>query len=366
MLTNHRDTCRIVGLGVGWIATILPGRALAQHVYEFTRPQMGTVVAISVLANHEDAARGAAEQAFAKIESLEQILSDYRADSEVRRLAASNSSAYETPKPVSKALNEVLIAADQLSRRTDGAFDVTVGPLVRLWRRAGRKGQRPAEHRIAAALRSVGYRHLQLSVHPPQGPAVFLARPGMRIDLGGIAKGYIADRALETIRQAGYPVAMVDAGGDLALGASPPDQPGWRIGIAPWGRPEPDGDNAAAVKFVDLANCGVATSGDAARGVVIGKRRWSHVIDPRTGYPLTSPWAATVIAATCAVADGYASSAMVVGPEWIAQAPKDVQIMMAQRNGNEIEWVGSSHWGQPLHNQTESAVGRKDERHVWD
>jgi thiamine biosynthesis lipoprotein len=167
----------------------------------------------------------------------------------------------------------------------------------------------------------------------------------MRIDLSGIAKGYIADRALETLRGAGYRVAMVDAGGDLALGQPPPGQTGWRIGIAPLGKPlsETDAAGDSQVHYIALADCGVATSGDAARSVMVDGGRVSHLIDPRSGQPLADPWAATVIAANCMLADAYASAAMVSGTELrekLERADESLRIVMARRKGEEVEWCG--------------------------
>lgn len=284
-----------------------------QRLYAFERPQLGTIVTVKLLSDSKHVAKASAERAFAKIESLQRIFTDYETDSEVRQLAASESSAYDSPTSISKPLSEVLDHAQQISRRTGGAFDVTVGPLVRLWRRAARTKEAPSEQRIQEALASVGYRHLELSQDAELGPAIFLARPNMRLDLGGIAKGYIADAALAVLVESGHRIALVDAGGDLALGDAPPGQRGWRIGMAAdtvrRGNTEP-----GTGEFLELSNCGVATSGDAERGFEIDGVRFSHVVDPRTGSALRDAWATTVVAGSCMQADAYASAAMVLGP----------------------------------------------------
>ena len=245
-------------------------------------------------------ADAAAAAGYRRIAELEQAMSDYRADSEIRSLT--RLAAPGQPCPVSPNLGHVLSLAQDISQRTEGAFDVTVGPLVRLWRRAARTGQVPQSSRIDTALQTVGYCYLRVDQAQRQ---VTLARPGMRIDLGGIAKGYIADRALEQLQSQGVSAALVDAGGDLAIGAAPPGKPGWRIGVAPLDEP---------VTFLTLSRCGVASSGDSARGFVADGRRWSHIIDPRSGWALQNAWSATVIADTCAEADALASAACVAGP----------------------------------------------------
>ena len=326
---------------------------MRQSIYRFARQQMGTVVTVRLLAAEEAAASAAAESAFATIETLERTFSDYQSDSEVRRLTVDDSNAYQAAVPISAPLFEVLAAAKKIHAQTDGAFDVTVGPLTRLWRRAGRSGDAPTEQRICQALRSVGDRHLHLAANPGHAPTVYLGRPGMHIDLGGIAKGYLADRALETLRQAGYLVAMVDAGGDLALGQPPPGRIGWRIGIAPLGQQPPEADTEddteanSLVHYLELSDCGVATSGDAARSVVINGIRRSHVINPRTGQPLAHPWAATVIAPSCMVADAYASAAMVAGPALIEQVDETLRIVMARRHDRGVEWKGLKNLSRP-------------------
>ncbi len=292
--------------------------------YRYVQCHMGTRVEFVLYAPSQSIADTAAEAAYQQIVELEQVMSDYRADSEIRLLA--HRAAPGQPQAVSLHLGRVLSLAQTVSERTDGAFDVTVGPLVRLWRRAARTRRVPESSRIDAARNSVGYRLVTIDSSLRQ---VVLTRPGMRIDLGGIAKGYIADRALEQLQLHGVSAALVDAGGDLAIGAAPPGKSGWRIAAAPFDK---------AAKYWTLSQCGVATSGDNARGFEAGGQRWSHIIDPRTGWALQNAWSATVVANTCAEADALASAACVAGPQaargWLQNNAAFFAARRARREGN--------------------------------
>src|SRR2546423_12234781 len=180
---------------------------------------MGMAVRIVVYAPDDATARRAARAAYARMAELEDVMSDYRAESEVRRLAAR---AGETVR-VSDDLFVVLDRALDLWRRSEGAFDVTVGPFVELWRTARRTGRLPPRAALDSAARRVGSDKVHLD---SVARTVRLDAPGMRIDLGGIAKGYILDRALDALRAQGVTRALLEAGGGNALGAAPPRRGG--------------------------------------------------------------------------------------------------------------------------------------------
>ena len=287
------------------LAACTSGATRAAELTRFsaTQPHMGVQVRLQVYADDEALADRAFAAAFDRIEELNRLLSDYDAASELSQLSAT--APHESWAPVSADLYRVLDAAQQTSRDTDGAFDVTVGALSRLWRRARRKGMMPDEGSLHAARATVGYRHLLLN---QQRRAARLQQSGTRLDLGGIAKGYVADQALEELCQYGCPRASVDTGGDLSLGDPPPGERGWRIGISPL---EPD---QPASRFVRVSNCGVATSGDAWQFVEIDDVRYSHLLDPHTGLGLTTRSSVTVIAHDCMTADALASAVSVLGP----------------------------------------------------
>jgi len=180
---------RLIGVGIVLTVTV-PGLDSPLSRFSFGEPHMGTWFKITLYAGNEQAAQRAAREAFDRIAELDRMLTDYNSESELMRLCRKSGGA---PVPVSRELFFVLARAQDVSRRSGGAFDVTVGPVVRLWRRARRTGRLPEARRIADARELVGYQMVRLD---HQRRTVQLQKAGMRLDLGGIAKGYAADEAL--------------------------------------------------------------------------------------------------------------------------------------------------------------------------
>lgn len=294
-------------LTMSFLTTATLGAAATdEHLERFreSRPGMGSTFEVIVYAPSEDAAKRGLDAAFARIEQLNQIFSDYESESEACRL--SHAAPMPEAVPVSGEMFTVLDYSVQLSRQTDGAFDVTVGPVSRLWRRARRQKQLPAPERLKEALAGVGSQHLELDA---AGRRVKLAAAGMRLDFGAVAVGYAVDEALTVLKQHGLTRVLVNGSGDMAIGDPPPSETGWRIGVAPL---EPDQPPS---RLLRLAHCGVSTSGDAWQYVEIAGRRYSHIVDPRTGLGLTTRSSVTVIAPNGMAADGLATAASVLGVE---------------------------------------------------
>jgi thiamine biosynthesis lipoprotein len=267
---------------------------------------MGVPFRLVLYATNDTHAQTAATAAFQRIAELNTILSDYEETSELCRLSATAGSGQAVK--VSGDLWRVLEHAQRLARPSEGAFDVTVGPCVSLWRKARSQRRFPDEARLAKARAATGYPHLVLD-HSARTAQLLV--PGMRLDLGGIAKGYAVDEALQTLRAHGIRRALVAGSGDIAVSEPPPGKTAWRIELAPLDPP------AGAVKpqFICLANQATATSGDAFQYVEINGVRYSHIVDPRTGVGLTDHGQVTVIAPTCMVADALATAVSVLGPE---------------------------------------------------
>jgi thiamine biosynthesis lipoprotein len=280
--------------------TALPPVTLQR--YEFQQPHMGTLFKLTLYATNALAARAAAEAAAARIEQLNSVMTDYDPESELMRLSRSPTNQ---PVPVSEDLFQVLAAAQRLAALSDGAFDVTVGPYVRHWRRARRTGQLPAPDVLARAAQSVGWQKLQLD--PAKRTATLLA-PDMQLDLGGIGKGWAADAALETLRQHGCPRAMVAASGDVALGEAPPNAKGWRVGLG-----VPGAADTRTTRELLLRHAAVSTSGDTEQFVELDGVRYSHIVNPLTGIGLTNQLQASIIAPRCAQTDVLATTVCVLG-----------------------------------------------------
>jgi len=291
--------------------------------YEFTQIRMGIPVNIIVYASDEPTANEATNEAYRRIREIDRTMSDYDPDSELMKLCDRAKPGH--PEPVSDSLMAVLSQANALSKQTNGAFDVTVSPVVKLWRRARRKKELPASDQLEAARERVDYRQLKLNVKEKQ---VTFQSAGIRIDLGGIAKGYAADEALRILKCHGLSHAMVDAGGDIVVGDAPPGKPGWTIEIEKL-KTQTDNDNPP--QLIVLSNASIATSGDAYQFVEIDGIRYSHIIDPKTGIGLTTTSSVTIIAPDGITADSYASAASILGPK--------KGIAFIERHKNTEAWI---------------------------
>lgn len=312
--------------------------ALARFSHK--EPHMGVEFEVVLYAATSTQANEALRRAMARIAELDKALSDYDLTSELSRLSATSQSVATPPPfpaiPLSDDLWCVLNESQALSAASGGAFDITLGPLTKLWRRARRWKELPDANLLAAARAAVGYQHLEL--HPKTKSARLLV-PNMRLDLGGIAKGYAADQALATIRQLGIEQALVRASGDIAVGAPPPDEQGWQVAIAPL---DP---RAAPTQFLRLADAAVSTSGDANQHLVVAGRRYSHILDPRTLEPVTGRSSVTVVAPRGITADGLATAASVLGPtnalDLLPKFPA-AELLLVHENENGVQQTTTS------------------------
>ena len=266
--------------------------------FEAVEPHMGTLFRIAVYAPDRAAARAATNAAFARVKYLDEALSDYNPDSELMRLTRHPAMEWT---PVSTDLFHILEVSQRLARDSGGAFDVTCGPIVRLWREARKTRRLPTQDAIAEALSRSGYKHLLLD---KERRAVRLDMTGMQLDLGAIAKGYAADEALKVLSRRGLKRAMVAASGDIAMSGAPPGAKGWRILIEP---------SEPTQQVLILRNAAVSTSGDRNQFVEIAGTRYSHIVDARTGMALTESRGVTVVARRGIDADSLATAACIPG-----------------------------------------------------
>ena len=266
-------------------------------------------------------------------------MSDYQVDSELMRLCDQPSGI---PVHISTDLFDVLQQAQKFSELSQGAFDVTVGPYVRLWRFSRKRTTLPEPAEIAQARAAVGWKKLRLNALTRT--ATLLA-PNMRLDLGGIGKGYAADQALKLLKQQGINRGMVAASGDIAIGDAPPGQKGWKVGIA-----EIDANNNRISRTVYLHNAGVSTSGDTEQFVMINGIRYSHIVDPRTGVGLTNRIQVTVIAANATTSDALAKPISVMGVKpglaLVDSLPGTSAFILSKNDGEVCSFV-SRRWPRP-------------------
>lgn len=267
------------------------------EMFESVQPHMGTLVRIQLYVTGAARADTAFHAAFARIAQLDATLSDYLPESEVNRLCRS---AAGRPVPISPDLFRVLSAGRRLSEETDGAFDVTLGPVTGLWRQARQQRRLPDPDTLRVAMQRTGYRKLHLDA--ATGTAT-LDEPGMQLDLGGLGKGYAAGEALAVLFELGIRRALISVSGDLAIGDPPPGRQGWSIGAGSPGR------------VVILCNIAISTSGDASQNLEAGGVRYSHIIDPAGGIGLTRRITVTVVAPHGIDADSWSTALSVLGPE---------------------------------------------------
>lgn len=272
--------------------------------YEFGAPCMGTWWKIILYATNETQAKLAVDEAFKKIKELDDKFTDYYAESELMQLCYKSGNG---EVKVSDELYDIIEKSLKISKLTDGAFDITAGTVVQLWRWSGRHRQLPPKEKMERALSLVGYQNIKLN---PRKKTITLAKEGMRLDLGGIAKGYAADKCLEILKKHGITSALVAASGDIAIGCPPPGKKGWRIDIG-------SGENQTNTLglVLELKNCGISTSGDVEQYIEINGIRYSHILNPKTGLGLTNRIQATVIAENATLSDPLATSMCILGKE---------------------------------------------------
>jgi thiamine biosynthesis lipoprotein len=265
---------------------------------------MGTVFTLVAYGTDREYLAEVATEVFDEIDQLDGQMSNYQPTSELSRI---NREAARGPVLVEPRLFRLIQDAAGISAETDGAFDITVGPLMKTWGFFRGRGQLPAPAEIAAALKHVGYRNLELN---SAERTLRFQQAGMEIDLGGIAKGYAIDQAVEILRSRGIRSALVSSGASsiYALG-SPPGERGWQITVrSPY-------DARKAGDTVRLQNFSLSISGDYERFFRIGGKLYCHIMDPHTGRPVENTLATVVLAERCTETDALSTAFFVMGKE---------------------------------------------------
>lgn len=259
--------------------------AQAQHrKFSFQAPKMGSLFNIVIYSHDSASAAAAAAHAYRLIDTLNSIYSDYIPDSELNRLCARSGNG-EWIK-LSQPLYSILHTAYLAGKISHGSFDITMGPLIRIWRIARHEKQLPVKDSLTAAKKKVGYRLISFKLI---SKSVRLKKAGMQLDLGGIAKGETAQKVCDRLLELGFPYALLDAGGDIVAGSVPPGVEGWKVGINIPGKED------LMEQQLLLRNKAVTTSGDLYQYVELNGKRYSHIVNPFTGHALTNSRNVTVI-----------------------------------------------------------------------
>lgn len=267
----------------------------AQKRFEFTHPQMGTMFRVVVYASDSAVAQDVTKKAFVRLDELNLTLSDYREDSEVNTLCRTAGS--DQYIKVSVDLWNILQESVKAAKLSEGNFDVTIGPLTQLWRRMKRQKQLPTPTQISEAKTKIGIEKIFFN---KANQSVMLETKGMRLDFGGIGKGFAEDEMLKVLKENGIKSALIEAGGNIVVSNSPTDSPkGWEIIIN-------------QEKYY-LKNCGVSTSGDAYQFVEIEGKKYAHILDPKTGIGYAEPHQVSIIAKNGTISD-WLSTALYLMP----------------------------------------------------
>ena len=300
---------------------------------------MGVPFRMVLYAKDETSAKTAAAAAFARIKALNNIMSDYEYESELSALSRTSGSGQWVH--VSEDLWRVLSSSQEISQKSRGAFDVTVGPAVALWRRARHEKKLPDPEKLKNVLSTVGYEKLKL--HSPDHWAELVV-PNMRLDLGGIAKGYAVDEAIKVLKQHGITSALVSGGGDMFASGAPAGKRAWEIELT-------SVDTNAAPQFVRLKNQALTTSGDIFQYIEIDGKRYSHIVDPRTGVGLVDHSLVNIIASNVTDADALSTAVSVLGPteglKLIEQFP-GVSARIVRKPSDKPEFYQTKNFAQHL------------------
>ena len=292
---------------------------------------MGATFTIVLYGSDQASMNHAIDAAFNEAHRLDDLLSNYKLESEWSRI---NREAAAHPVAVSPELFHLLSDCLEYSRASEGTFDVTVGPLMRAWGFFGGDRHVPSADQIREALETVGYGHIQLNA---QNQTVHFDRPGVEIDPGGVGKGYAVDRMVEVLRARGFRNALVAASGSSIFGlGNPPDEPrGWPISIAdPW-------DHRKDAAQVFLKDMSLSTSGSYEKSFRVAGHRYSHIMDPRRGVPAESAVQVTVLAPRAIDSEVWAKPYFIQERAWTAaHKPKSWHVLYCENiPGTACSWV---------------------------
>lgn len=283
--------------------------------FSFMQPKMGSPFTIIFYADDSLKASTLAKHCFSLVDSFVFIFSDYIDSSELMRLSASAGPATK-PFKVSPALFDILVQSEFAYQQSKGTCDITVGPLVKLWRKARKTKQFPSDDAVQAMRKLVGFNKVNIDT---LNKTVSLSTAGMSLDLGGIAQGYIAQKVLDFLSSQQIKNALINVSGDIVMSNAPPNTNGWTVGIN-----VPETKDELLPKILLLQNKAITTSGDAYQFIEHKGKKYSHIVNPKTGYGITTQKNVTVIASDGTMAD------------WLTKACSILPIKKAKRLANKL------------------------------
>jgi FAD:protein FMN transferase len=319
----------IILLGVVFLAFSAPGDLLR---VEQSDEAMGSTFSVVLYGTDRKKLETAADAAFDEVHRLDRLLSNYRPDSEWSEV---NRTAALRPVKLSAELFQLLSACMEYSRQSEGAFDITVGPLMKVWGFYKGEGVLPRQADVTAALARVGHRHVRLDATVQ---TIQFDRPGVELDPGGIGKGYAVDRMAMTLKRTGVRIALVSASGSsiYGMGAPPADPAGWRIPI----RDPADPHKSAAEVF--LKDMSLSTSGSYEKFFWAEGRAYAHILDPRTGYPAQGTASVSVMAPRTIDGEAWAKPFFINGRAWTAtHKPSNVRVFVCDeaKSQEACTWI---------------------------
>lgn len=285
------------------VIILVPVLLSAQEKYTRTLKLMGSRFDITVVAKDEVQANDYIDLAISEISRIEKEISSWDPESETSKIIAN---AGIQPLKVNRELYDLITRAVKISELTEGAFDITYASMDRIWKFDGSMNHLPTDDEIAQSIRKVGYKNIVLD---PEHQTVFLKNKGMRIGFGAIGKGYAADKAKQLLISEGVNGGIINASGDLTTWGTQPDGSPWMVGIT-----NPLNKNKVFSWF-PLDNNAVVTSGNYEKFVEFNGKKYTHIIDPRTGWPVSGLTSVTIFAPKAELADALATSVFVMGRE---------------------------------------------------
>ncbi|MCW3119956.1 MAG: ApbE family lipoprotein [Chitinophagaceae bacterium] len=304
--------------------------------FSFTQPKMGSYFTITLYDTDSLHASELANECYKLVDSLNEIYSDYIPGSELNRLSAT-AGKKEWVK-VSAALLDILMESQRAWKLSKGAFDITIGPVVRLWRKARKENKFPGTDSVARVLKATGFQYVLID---SANSRIQLTKPHMQLDLGGIGQGYMAQKVHDHLAKNNIKMTLIDASGDIVLGESPPAREGWRIAVN-----VPESSEELLDRQIVAHNKAVITSGDVYQYITHNGKKYSHIIDPATGYGVTNQRNATVIAGDGITADWLATTCTILSIKKIKKLARqlDAEFLIGTLKNGKLHFYKSKNF----------------------